>query len=86
MRSDCFTGGLVGPLIIHGPSNANYDIDLGPVFLTDWYHSPYFDIVEEIMEPNGNPRPSSGESHPSNSPTAYTNAVRQQPHQRKDGF
>jgi hypothetical protein len=35
-------GGLLGPLIIHGPSNAKYDIDLGPVFLTDWYHTEYF--------------------------------------------
>jgi hypothetical protein len=66
----------MGPLIIHGPSNANYDIDLGPVFLTDWYHSPYFDIVEEIMKPNGNPRPSSGEFHIPDSPTSYTDAVK----------
>jgi FtsP/CotA-like multicopper oxidase with cupredoxin domain len=55
-------GGLVGPLIIHGPSNAKYDIDLGPVFLSDWYHTEYFKIVQEIMQPlqlGGNPRPSS---------------------------
>ena len=25
----------MGPMIIHGPSNAHYDIDLGPVFITD---------------------------------------------------
>lgn len=29
-----YAGGLLGPMVIHGPSNANYDIDLGPVFLT----------------------------------------------------
>jgi FtsP/CotA-like multicopper oxidase with cupredoxin domain len=55
-------GGLLGPLIIHGPSNANYDIDLGPVFLTDYYHTEYFQIVENIMKPladGGNPRPAS---------------------------
>jgi hypothetical protein len=55
-------GGLLGPLIIHGPSNANYDIDLGPVFLSDWYHTEYFKIVQEIMEPlqsGGNPKPAS---------------------------
>jgi len=49
----------LGPMIIHGPSNANYDIDLGPVFLTDYYHMQYFDVVQLILEPNGNPRPAS---------------------------
>jgi FtsP/CotA-like multicopper oxidase with cupredoxin domain len=34
-------------VIIHGPSNAQYDIDLGPVFLSDWYHEDYFSIVEK---------------------------------------
>ena len=34
---------------IHGPLNADYDIDLGPVLLTDYYHKQYFDIVEEVM-------------------------------------
>jgi hypothetical protein len=55
-------GGLLGPLIVHGPKNADYDIDLGPVFLTDWYHTEYFKIVEEIMKPlksGGNPKPAS---------------------------
>jgi FtsP/CotA-like multicopper oxidase with cupredoxin domain len=48
-------------MIIHGPSNANYDIDLGPVFLTDYYHKDYYTIVEEVMG-NGteaNERPAS---------------------------
>jgi len=62
LHSNCATGGLLGPLIIHGPSNAKYDIDLGPVFLTDYYHAEYFDIVESIMKPlaqGGNPKPAS---------------------------
>lgn len=46
-------------MIIYGPKNANYDIDLGPVFITDWYHREYFDIVEEVMQPGGSPRPAS---------------------------
>lgn len=33
-----------GPLIIHGPSSMNYDIDLGPWFLTDWYHEDVFSL------------------------------------------
>ncbi|APA07098.1 hypothetical protein SS1G_04196 [Sclerotinia sclerotiorum 1980 UF-70] len=56
-----YAGGLVGPMIIHGPSNAPYDIDLGPVFLTDYYHKEYFSIVQDVMAGggNGNPRPMS---------------------------
>ncbi|PGH13136.1 hypothetical protein AJ79_03843 [Helicocarpus griseus UAMH5409] len=30
--------GLYGPLVVHGPATANYDIDLGPVFITEWFH------------------------------------------------
>jgi FtsP/CotA-like multicopper oxidase with cupredoxin domain len=37
-----YTEGLVGPLIIHGPSTANWDIDLGTVMVQDWYHTPAF--------------------------------------------
>lgn len=41
--------GLFGAMIIHGPSNADYDEDLGPVLLTDYYHREYYDILEEVM-------------------------------------
>lgn len=56
-----YAGGLVGPMIIHGPVNADYDIDLGPVMLTDWYHTDYFSIVEQVMSPvsEGLPPPTS---------------------------
>ena len=33
-----YAGGLHGPMIIHGPQNMPYDIDIGPVFLNDWNH------------------------------------------------
>jgi len=56
---DFVLGGLFGPMIIHGPKTVSYDIDLGPVFLTDYYHAQYFDIVESVMQSGGNPRPSS---------------------------
>lgn len=55
-------GGLFGPMIIHGPRNADYDIDVGPILLTDHYHDEYYDIVKTVMTPldkGGNPRPSS---------------------------
>lgn len=33
-----YTNGLYGPLIINGPATADYDEDLGAVFITDWDH------------------------------------------------
>jgi FtsP/CotA-like multicopper oxidase with cupredoxin domain len=37
-----YTDGLVGPLVIHGPSSANWDIDLGSVMINDWLHVSAF--------------------------------------------
>ncbi|KJZ74366.1 hypothetical protein HIM_06176 [Hirsutella minnesotensis 3608] len=31
--------GVFGGIVINGPATANYDVDLGPVFLNDWDHS-----------------------------------------------
>jgi FtsP/CotA-like multicopper oxidase with cupredoxin domain len=39
-------------MIIYGPKNYNYDIDLGPVLLTDWSHKPYYTLVENVMTAN----------------------------------
>ncbi|KAI1134258.1 multicopper oxidase [Hypoxylon sp. FL0543] len=38
--------GVAGALIINGPATANYDEDLGTVFLTDWDHS----TVDELWD------------------------------------
>ncbi|QIW99529.1 hypothetical protein AMS68_005047 [Peltaster fructicola] len=47
-----YAGGILGPMIIYGPhDNADYDIDLGPVLLTDWYHDDYFTLIEQVMAP-----------------------------------
>ncbi|KAI1327776.1 laccase-1 [Xylariaceae sp. FL0255] len=32
--------GILGPLTINGPASANYDIDAGTLFLSDWSHIP----------------------------------------------
>lgn len=53
-----YAGGLFGPMVIHGPKNVPYDIDVGPVLLSDWYHNEYFSVVEQTMRPNGAPPPS----------------------------
>jgi FtsP/CotA-like multicopper oxidase with cupredoxin domain len=60
--ADISADGVLGPIIIYGPNNAAYDIDLGPVLLTDTYHKQYYDLVETVMTPldkGGNPEPPS---------------------------
>lgn len=47
--SSQFTAGVVGALIVHGPTSMDYDVDVGPIMLTDWYHIPYFSIVENAV-------------------------------------
>jgi FtsP/CotA-like multicopper oxidase with cupredoxin domain len=37
-----YADGVVGPLVIHGPSSDDWDVDLGPVLLTDWVHDSTF--------------------------------------------
>lgn len=37
--SSQYASGLSGPIVVYGPKNANYDVDLGPVLVTDWYHA-----------------------------------------------
>jgi hypothetical protein len=44
-----YAGGALGPIVIHGPLTADYDIDLGPIMLSDWYHSDYFTLVNGTM-------------------------------------
>ena len=46
--------------MIHGPSSANYDIDLGPWLLGDWYHTNMFSLDQieltssRVAFPNSN--------------------------------
>ncbi|KAK3322850.1 multicopper oxidase-domain-containing protein [Apodospora peruviana] len=35
--SNQYGNGVVGSLIVHGPASANYDIDLGPYMMSDYY-------------------------------------------------
>jgi hypothetical protein len=37
-------------MVIHGPVlNAVYDVDLGPIMLSDWYHQDYYTLVNNTM-------------------------------------
>jgi FtsP/CotA-like multicopper oxidase with cupredoxin domain len=51
-----YSGGLYGPIVIHGPTNATYDIDVGPIHVGDWWHAEYFQVIEQITAPNFNGR------------------------------
>ncbi|KAH6695650.1 laccase precursor [Plectosphaerella plurivora] len=39
-----YAEGLLGPLVINGPTSANYDEDLGMLFLSDWSHVETFTL------------------------------------------
>lgn len=47
-----YVGGAWGPLIIHGPKTRDYDIDLGPITLSENYHQNYLSIVRDITGPD----------------------------------
>jgi len=51
-----YSGGVLGPIIVHGPTKLPYDIDVGPVMLSDWYHKSYFDIIAKMLAPGGDPK------------------------------
>jgi FtsP/CotA-like multicopper oxidase with cupredoxin domain len=44
-----YIDGLVGPMVVHGPISTPYDIDLGPVIVSDWFHGYYEDLVSQIQ-------------------------------------
>lgn len=38
-------------MIIYGPKNADYDVDLGPVMVSDWYHAYYETVIDAMFQP-----------------------------------
>lgn len=46
-----YSSGVTGPMVIYGPGRQLYDIDLGPVMLSDWNHRDYMDILEQMLKP-----------------------------------
>ncbi|KAF2491426.1 hypothetical protein BU16DRAFT_515789 [Lophium mytilinum] len=43
-----YINGLAGPIVVHGPKSNDYDIDLGPVMLSDWFHTYYTNLLEQV--------------------------------------
>jgi hypothetical protein len=53
--SSQYGDGVVGPIVIYGPATANYDIDLGPLPITDWYYPTVAQIAAKTMHENASP-------------------------------
>ena len=53
--------------MIYGPKNVDYDADLGPVMISDWYHEYYFANVQKTLA-----NPASGQEGP---PLADNNLI-----------
>ena len=47
--SSQYGDGVVGGIVINGPATANYDIDLGPYPVTDWYYKTAYQIEAETL-------------------------------------
>jgi FtsP/CotA-like multicopper oxidase with cupredoxin domain len=46
------TNKVAGAIQIKGPTSMNYDVDLGPVLISDWYHADAFSLYQiEIATP-----------------------------------
>ncbi|KAK3682214.1 multicopper oxidase-domain-containing protein [Podospora appendiculata] len=37
-----YPDGVAGPLVIHGPTSGEWDIDVGPILISDWIHDTAF--------------------------------------------
>ena len=56
--SSQYNAGLFGPIVVYGDKTRTpYDIDLGPVMLTDWFHDDYYNLVKKILVPGGTQPP-----------------------------
>ncbi|KAF2716845.1 multicopper oxidase [Polychaeton citri CBS 116435] len=47
--------GVFGPMIIHGPSSKEYDVDAGPIVLSDWNHVSVNEIYDSIQQTTSRP-------------------------------
>ncbi|KAL1651517.1 laccase, multicopper oxidase, benzenediol:oxygen oxidorectuctase [Didymella pomorum] len=47
--------GLVGPIVIHGPATGDYDLDLGVLPFSDWFHATTFTVNHATLHAKGPP-------------------------------
>lgn len=41
--------GVAGAIVINGPATASYDVDSGPILLTDWSHTPVDELYSDAL-------------------------------------
>ncbi len=44
--------GVTGSIVFNGPASANYDIDLGPLPISDWYYGGIDDLLHRVNDPS----------------------------------
>ncbi|KAK5122674.1 hypothetical protein LTR85_003937 [Meristemomyces frigidus] len=49
--SSQYASGMFGAMVIYGPKNADYDEDIGPVMVSDWYHGYYQTVIDALFAP-----------------------------------
>lgn len=47
--------GIIGPIIVHGPATANYDIESGPLTISDWYYPTVNTLSQRVAHFDGSP-------------------------------
>ncbi|KAK2758386.1 hypothetical protein FQN54_004236 [Arachnomyces sp. PD_36] len=47
--------GILGPMVIDGPASANYDVDLGPMPIQDWYYRTAYQNALISQTPGAGP-------------------------------
>lgn len=50
-----YGAGILGAIVIRGPTTANFDVDLGPLAFTDWFHTPIFELNALYKHASGPP-------------------------------
>ncbi|KAI9694661.1 MAG: hypothetical protein M1822_000277 [Bathelium mastoideum] len=50
-----YAEGVVGTIIINGPATANYDVDLGTLPITDWFHDTAFMLNHRALHSTTGP-------------------------------
>ncbi|KAK4186311.1 putative laccase precursor [Podospora australis] len=47
-----YGNGVLGPIHINGPASSNYDTDLGPLLISDWYYGSVYQLAHRVNNPN----------------------------------
>ncbi|KAJ9221105.1 CAZyme family AA1 [Paecilomyces variotii] len=50
-----YPNGVAGPLLIHGPTSANWDVELDPIMMADWFNANAFAAFHTELGPKPPP-------------------------------